>query len=91
MRMPEDNKTDPKNVFEMYLRDLALKFDPDDLTLTLKFPSVSSFPLDSTNIKKIPKQLQKQSAHVISLTPEEKKPLKTKMKANNVKIPLSNN
>jgi len=91
MRMPEDNKTDPKNVFEMYLRDLALKFDPDDLTLTLKFPSISSFPLDSTNTKKIPKQLQKQSAHVISLTPEENRPLKIKRKANNVKIQLSNN
>lgn len=89
--MPEDNKADSKNVFEMYLRDLALKFDPDDLTLTLKFPSISSFPLDSKNIKKIPKQLQKQSAHVISLTPEEKRPLKTKRKANNNKIQLSNN
>ena len=70
--MPEENKTDTKNVFEMYLRDLALKFDPKDLTLTLKFPSLDSFPLDSANIKNIPEKIQTQSSHVISIRSDEK-------------------
>ncbi|MFX0086513.1 MAG: Mov34/MPN/PAD-1 family protein [Candidatus Hodarchaeota archaeon] len=70
--MPEENKTDTNNVFELYLRDLALKFDPKDLTLTLKFPSLDRFPLDSVNIKKIPEKIQKQSSHVISIRSDEK-------------------
>ncbi|MHA1969608.1 MAG: Mov34/MPN/PAD-1 family protein [Candidatus Hodarchaeales archaeon] len=70
--MPEDNEADPvSNIFEIFLRDLALKFDPKDLTLTLKFPSLSSFNLGSNNIKKIPKQVQSQSSHVISLKSDE--------------------
>jgi proteasome lid subunit RPN8/RPN11 len=69
--MPEENKTDAENVFEMYLRDLALKFDPKDLTLTLKFPSLDSLPLDSVNIKKIPEKIQAQSSHVISIRSDE--------------------
>ena len=82
--MPEDKEVETKNIFEMYLRDLALKFDPKNLTLTLKFPSISSFPLDS-NIKKIPEQIQNQSSHVISLRQDGKNNSQMKHNSNNNK------
>lgn len=82
--MPEDKEVKTKNIFEMYLRDLALKFDPKDMTLTLKFPSISSFPLDS-NIKKIPEQIQNQSSHVISLRQDGKNNSQRKHNSNNNK------
>ena len=69
--MPEDNEAEASNIFEMYLRDLALKFDPKKLTLTLKFPSLSSFNMSSGNIKKIPRQAQSQTSHINSLKSNE--------------------
>ncbi|MHA2224561.1 MAG: Mov34/MPN/PAD-1 family protein [Candidatus Hodarchaeales archaeon] len=70
--MVKNTKRDPPNIFEIFLRDLSLKYDPKDLTLTVKLPSFSNISFDSMNglpPKLLNKHLPK---YKISLQPEEK-------------------
>ena len=40
--MPDKKKEKPRNLFELLLRDTSMNYDPDNLTLTLKFPTTES-------------------------------------------------
>ncbi len=52
--MTREPKDRPQNLFELLLRDMALQFDPDKLTLTVRFPTAENHsvdvPIDKTEI-----------------------------------------
>ncbi len=66
-----EKKKDLQNIFELLLRDLALTFDPETFSFTLKFPAFNYQPnigFESlTN-----KEIQINPSHLISSSSEEK-------------------
>lgn len=51
--MKREPNNRPQNLFELLLRDMALQFDPDNLTLTVRFPTAGNHavkvPIDDNN------------------------------------------
>ena len=50
--LKKKKKQDPSNLFEVLLRDTALKFNPQDYTLTLQFPDLG-FKVPAENLEKV--------------------------------------
>ncbi|MHA2245439.1 MAG: hypothetical protein ACXADY_10780 [Candidatus Hodarchaeales archaeon] len=64
-------KKDLQNIFELLLRDLALTFDPETLSFTLKFPAFNYHPNPGFK-KSTSKEIQINPSHLISSRPNEK-------------------
>jgi len=66
-----EEKKDPQNIFELLLRDLALTFDPETFSFTLKFPAFN-YPPNTGLESSTSKEIQINPSHLITSRPERK-------------------
>ncbi len=73
--MPEKKDSQSRNLFELLLRDTAMNYDPDNSTLTLKFPTSSETKAlpetkETLNLKKNISQSKEAVEDIDDLDPE---------------------